>query len=359
MKRPILHLIFTLLLISISHHVFGQNTYEDLQGRFVLDLPKSWALEPQTNDKVYIFKGKDKSLIVEYNEDDNDIDQLFLNGLATLKSSGLSNPETHTETKYLKINGLPTKWGIYKSDYNASGITVTLYGLVGSLGLQDQGLYAIAILNEKDLKKWEAIIENIFQSFRLPGEQLSGVQEISSLETTNNSDVSQTAMTNGTTANEEDSPSKKSAPTRWTHNEFSITLPEGWHEQEGNRAMEKEMIGWFNYEPIAGANSMLFCYQGIIWNRKLISQTADKTVKAAMPDAELIKSHVTKLANNKKANVLVYTGTGVSNGNEVELGSVNIIYRGGKCVLHQFSLGPSKEIATLEKQLLAIANSVE
>ncbi|WP_430965329.1 hypothetical protein [Spongiimicrobium sp. 2-473A-2-J] len=359
MKRTILHLIFALLLTGISQHVFGQNTYEDLQGRFVLDLPKGWALEPQTVDKVYIFKGKSKSLIVEYNEDTNDIDQLFLNGLATLKSSGLSKPETHSEIKQLKINGLQAKWGVYKSDYNASGITVTLYGLVGSLGLQDQGLYAIAILNEKDLKKWEAVIENIFQSFRLPGEQLSGVQEISSTETADDSDVSQAATTNGPTADAEDGGSQKSAPTRWTHDEFSITLPEGWHEQEGNRAMEKEMIGWFNYAPIAGANSMLFCYQGIIWNRKLISQTADKTVKAAMPDAELTNSYVTKLANNKKANVMVYTGSGVSNGNEVELGSVNIIYRGGKCVLHQFGLGPLKEIATLEKQLLAIANSVE
>ncbi|WP_411029329.1 hypothetical protein [Spongiimicrobium sp. 3-5] len=359
MKQTTLNLIFILLLTGITHHAIGQNTYEDLQGRFVIDLPKGWALQPQTNDKLYIFKGKDKSLIVEYNEDNNDTDELFLNGLTTLKSSGLSNPETHTETKDLKINGLPAKWGVYQSDYDASGTTVTLYGLLGSLGIQDQGLYAIAILNKKDLKKWGAIIETIFQSFRLPGEQLTGVQEVSSLKTPNDPDMSEPPMTNETTAVEEDSHTKKSASTRWTHDEFSITLPKGWQEQEGNRAMEKEMIGWFNYEPIAGANSMLFCYQGIIWNRKLISQTADKTVKAAIPDAELIKSYVTKLANNKKANVLVYTGTGVSNGNEVELGSVNIIYRGGKCVLHQLGLGPLKDISTLEKQLLAIANSVE
>jgi len=105
MKRIISNLILTLLVLtSIPNYVFGQNTYEDLQGRFILDLPKGWSLQPQTNDKVYTFKGKDKSFIVEYNEDNNDIDELFLDGLETLKSAGLSNPEILNNEQLLQPN---------------------------------------------------------------------------------------------------------------------------------------------------------------------------------------------------------------------------------------------------------------
>ena len=55
MKRTVVLLIAVaaLLFVDIAS---AANTYEDLRDRFVIDLPEGWQIQPQTNDRVYVFK---------------------------------------------------------------------------------------------------------------------------------------------------------------------------------------------------------------------------------------------------------------------------------------------------------------
>ena len=55
MKRTVVLLlaVAALLFVDIAS---AANTYEDLRDRFVIDLPEGWQIQPQTNDRVYVFK---------------------------------------------------------------------------------------------------------------------------------------------------------------------------------------------------------------------------------------------------------------------------------------------------------------
>ena len=63
--RPI-YVAFVAIFIFWTHTAKAANTFEDPQGRFAIDLPSGWELDPQTDETVFVFKGDSKSIIIQY-----------------------------------------------------------------------------------------------------------------------------------------------------------------------------------------------------------------------------------------------------------------------------------------------------
>ena len=101
-----------LVVASIS---LAQTTFEDPQGRFAIDLPKGWQLDPQQEDALFVFKGDGKSIIIEYVSGVNDAGALMKKAQATLVASGLTNPVLDGDLMDMTINGHPARYELSES----------------------------------------------------------------------------------------------------------------------------------------------------------------------------------------------------------------------------------------------------
>ncbi len=177
MKRTVVLLIAVaaLLFVDIAS---AANTYEDLRDRFVIDLPEGWQIQPQTNDRVYVFKRDNDSIILEYVPNTNDPGELLKKALTTLKLSGLNNPAPEGDVKSLTVNGNPARWGVYKSEMDIGNIRVALFGLLGCVSLKEHGVYFMSILNQNNKAVLSEPLEKAFQSIRSPGQALTRASDL-------------------------------------------------------------------------------------------------------------------------------------------------------------------------------------
>jgi hypothetical protein len=227
--------IFVVLLGSSGLSV-ASNTFEDPKGRFAIDLPEGWKLDPQKDESVYVFKGDDSSIIIEYSSTTGKRDALFLNGMNTLKASGLANASAVGDAKDMKVNDNEARLGLYSDEVTYGAIKVKLYGLLGSVALKEGGLYFLSILNDTTLKSLRGILEKSFYSIRNVGQAVSGSSDI----TTARKDILEVKKPTG-------------APSEFKHKHLSLTIPPGWKSSEVPRGVEKEIIGWLTSDYIPGA----------------------------------------------------------------------------------------------------------
>jgi hypothetical protein len=333
MKRsaPLVLAIAILIFVNIAS---AANTYEDLRGRFVIDLPEGWQLQPQTEDTVYVFKRDNDSIILEYVLSTNDPDQLLKKALVTLNLSGLRNASPEGEVKSLTVNGNPARWGVYKSEMNVGSIKVTLFGLVGSVSLKERGVYFLSIMNQNKKAVLDEPLKKAFQSIRNPGQAVTGV-----------SDVKAVSAKTGA-----------GSPTPWEHESVKIILPPGWKEKPKLQSFEKEVIGWFEYEPLGGT-MLAVCYRGFGMDTSKALKAAKQTVEASIPNANPTKAYELKLDNGQKTPVIVYQGTSVSRGTEVRMGAVTATVETKKCYLDLIGFVHATGTDELERNIVEIIRS--
>lgn len=127
-----------LCITAFDTTVHATNTFEDPMGRFVIDLPEGWKLEPQT---VYVFKGtlNSNSIIMEYLENSKSAASAFNSGINSLKGAGLPNASAVREVTDLSINANPARWGVYSDELTYGSAKVLLYGLLGAVSLEKRG----------------------------------------------------------------------------------------------------------------------------------------------------------------------------------------------------------------------------
>jgi len=78
----------------------------------------------------------------------------------------------------------------------------------------------------------------------------------------------------------------KAGETPFTHPDVSMTLPDGWGTQEIPANFEKEVIGWFKTDKIAGASIMVFAYKGWRINYNSVRIGGLKTIGASYPKGQ-------------------------------------------------------------------------
>ncbi|RJQ78990.1 MAG: hypothetical protein C4519_11625 [Desulfobacteraceae bacterium] len=335
MKRTIV-----LLLAFTFWHLAGiaapADAYEDLRGRFVIDLPEGWQLQPQTDDRVYVFKKDGDSIILEYVLHTSDPGELLKKALATLGLSGLKKPVLEGDLESLSINGHPARWGMYKSEMAVGGTQVTLFSRLGCVSLDEHGVYFMSIFNQTRKAELSRPLAKAFQSIRAPGQALTGASAVRSVP-------AETAAP---------------APTAWQHEFVRLNLPPGWKEKPKLQNFEEEVIGWFEYEPL-GAHLLALCYRGFGMNKTKALKAAKQTVEISMPNAAPAKVYELELESGDKAPVVVYRGTSVSRGAEVQSAAATATLKAGKCYLDLIGYVQAAGLDELERDIVAIARSAE
>ncbi len=130
-----------LLIFLGTVAALAQNTYEDLSGRFMLDLPAGWKLAPQSNEYVYQFKGDGaEQVIMAYVPDRDDRTELFSNAVENMQRSA-ADAAPQGQVVDFEINGNPARWGIYAGTVESQGTKVNLHGLLGAVVLLYVGMF--------------------------------------------------------------------------------------------------------------------------------------------------------------------------------------------------------------------------
>ena len=166
--RSVFLVLFVLVFTPFPVFGFDQDTYEELTGRFTLDIPEGYKLAPQTTPNVYVFKGKGPLYAIAFFPGEKDPGKLFKMALEAIKSS---IPNTAPQDKILEmnLNGNPAHWGIYKGSLEYSGQTIPLWSMLGSTVLEQGGVYFFTTYNKNQIPLWQEKLKATFQSLRNVG----------------------------------------------------------------------------------------------------------------------------------------------------------------------------------------------
>ena len=331
--RWLLSAVFSCLFLTAVG--WAQTTYEDPQGRFAIDLPKGWQLAPQTDDKVFVFQGESKSIIIECVPGMSDPAELFKKAETTVRLSGMAKPGLEGEVTELTVNGLPARWGIYKGAMSG----VTLAALCGGVAIGENGLYFLSFIAVTDVAAWKGRLEGMFQTIRASGQKVTGVEGAKAIAGT------------GAVA-----PSGESMA--WKTELVSLTLPPGWAEKPKPRGMEKEVKGWFMYDPLPGVSLMVVCYKGAGLNPAKALDAGLKSMTIPNPGMKPVEADELKLPSGT-ANYAALKGMVASGGGEVELASVIISCKADKSYTNLIVTGMGHLLPQLKEQAIEIAKTVK
>ena len=336
-------IIVFILPIFLSFSTLSQNTFEDPEGKFTIDLPKGFNLTA-VKEGTYSFANKDsKTLIISFVEEEKTSEELFALALNTYNGVGIVNSNAVGDVEDMMINGNQSRMGTYKGQYSKN-TNVNLYGIIGGVDLPNGGIYFLSILNDIDMnKKFDKVVNKAYQTIRSAGTSISGVTEVKK------ADMSSVPSASSSQASAE--------PFDWRHDNVSLSFPAGWSEKELSRGFPKEAIGWFDYSALGG-NMQVYCYKGVVWSPKTVQPVADDLILSVIPDASLKASEEVNVAG-KKGTLKKYAGSMVNDGQEVELGGVTIVYKGGKCNLMLFGMCPVDRLDAFASAMLAVADTAE
>lgn len=330
--------VFIAALIS-SGSAYAVNTFEDPQNRFAMDLPSGWKLQPQTNNEVYVFKGGDKSIIMQYFDNINSREELFAQAVSALRSSGLPNASPSGQPKNLTVNNNMARWGVYADEVQYGSIKVELFGLLGSVSLRKGGVYFLSVVSKGTMNEFGGTLEKTFQSIRDMGEPVTGVSDV-------------------TYAHADTTPKSQTA---FEHEYLSLTLPEGWVSQSIPSNFEKEVIGWLKSENIAGASVTVSCYRGWRYNYSNVRRAGLKTIALTYPKGQEMLKKPTNINtdNGYEAKVELWRGGLDSGGRTVMLQSPMAVMRTKNCWLLMIGYVADGSGSLLDKEFTEIVKSAK
>lgn len=334
MKRNacLLPMLASLFLI-VAGFGLAQTTYEDPQGRYVIDIPKGWQLAPQTDEKVFVFQGEGKSIIIECVPGVNDTAALLKKAETTVRLSGMAKPVLDGGVTEMSVNGLPARWCVYKGTLSGA----SLAALSGGVALGEDGLYFLSFISVTETASWKGKLEKSFQSIRGRGQKLTGVE---------------VGKTSGASA----TPAVTATP--WASDLVSLSLPPGWAEKPKPRGFEKEVKGWFMSDNLPGATLMVVCYKGAGLNMGKALEAGIKSMTIPNPGLKPESAQEIVLENGK-INFVVLKGMVAAGGTEVELASVITVFKADKCYVDLILTGMSSLLPELKNQALEIAKTLK
>jgi hypothetical protein len=162
------------IVLIVSTSALAANVFEEQGGRFAVNLPDGWGLTPQTDNKVYVFKGSGiENIIIQYVPNETDVSKLFKMAINIFREAGIPDAEPDGAVQDMKVNNHPGRWGFYKGEYSRN--KVNLNCALGVVALKDAGMVFVSILNDASLGKMGKIIKKSFQSIRESGQAVTGV----------------------------------------------------------------------------------------------------------------------------------------------------------------------------------------
>jgi hypothetical protein len=155
----------------------AQTSFEELSGKFVIDLPDGYELKPQKFPVLFQFLGPAGQIMLVMEEDGTDLAESYKSALSNLDGS-VKNPAPVAPVVTMTLNGSPAKWGVYKGTVESDGKTIPLYTYVGSMLIDDGSVYFLSFLSEENHLKWGKRVTNSFHSLRNLDSPLTGARDV-------------------------------------------------------------------------------------------------------------------------------------------------------------------------------------
>jgi hypothetical protein len=323
-----------MVLLAVADIGLSQTTYEDPQGRFVIDLPEGWKPNPPgegifKNDLITEFDTGGQTFTLVFNPRVGNADKLIKHAATQFKFLEVDFDGDITK---LSVNSHGARWGILKTPLDP-GIVV----LCGSVDLGRDGIYIFTVIKIVDLPGRQDKVERAFQSIRLPGEALTGAGGAESIKPP---------------------PPPSTVPTPWKGDSVSLVLPPGWVAKPKPRGFEREVKGWFINESLDGTTSFVVVYRGMGMTLAKAFDAGTKSVTIPMPGLKPVEEEEIALGNGK-AFFAVYQGPHAAGGAEVEVASVVVSVKAAKGFANLIVTGQAIYLDELKAQALEIAKTVK
>ena len=199
----------------------AQETYQDPQDRFAIDLPKGWNLTKEQFNLVYQFgsKGVGARFIIVCYPGDSDRAEVFAETVESLTASDLVAPPPDTVVD-MTLNDRPARWAEYESPIQYGTVTIQMHVFVGAVVSEedDLGVGFSAFMGPATYKRYGESIRDVFQSIRLHGRGKTGVSGVS-----------------GVAAPE---PGRDLGPSTFEHALITLDIPADWTAKKSDLAGE-------------------------------------------------------------------------------------------------------------------------
>ena len=313
--------------------VSAQNTFEELNGFFMLDLPQGWKLQPQQFPVLFQFKGDGTEIIIMYFEADaTDRAALFGDAVDNFKNS-MPNGAPLGEIVDITLNGNPARWAIYRGTTTYQNIEVGMIGYLGSVILENGGLYYFALVSELSKAEWEEPLTRSFHSIREVDTDNTGVAEKEAVAGGEVEPASSPASPPASSpATSPASSAVSSQPTSYEQKYVSLTLPPGWSAENMPKPLPDGTVAKLSSP--SGGNMVIGCFNVLKKmftpkkNNKALYKEAQGIIRTALPTATTLEGPY-QIRNQDKKKLLVetYRGHMIVEGNEI---SMNAIQASGK-----------------------------
>lgn len=208
-----------LMLCTSFTAALAQNTYEDLEGRFALDLPEGWKMTQEQFNLVYQF-GSDASsaaMMIVYSEGATDLEELFRDQVENLTGAGYAEPPPGSVVD-MTLNGCRARWTEYASPMDIGGVSIEMFAYAAAVvSDEDQaGVGFLTFMNADEKGKVGEALRTSFETLRLHGRPLTGVSDVVSV------DAAMAAK-----------PPEPTGPSSFEHELVALDFPSGWSAEPG------------------------------------------------------------------------------------------------------------------------------
>ena len=301
--------------------VSAQNTFEELNGFFMLDLPQGWKLQPQQFPVLFQFKGDGTEIIIMYFEADaTDRAALFGDAVDNFKNS-MPNGAPLGEIVDITLNGNPARWAIYRGTTTYQNIEVGMIGYLGSVVLENGGLYYFALVSELSNAEWEDALTKSFHSIREVDTDKTGVAE---KEAVAGGDLGPASS------------AVSSQPTPYEQKYVSLTLPPGWSAENLPKPLADGTVAKLSSP--SGGNIVIGCFNVLKKmftpkkNNRALYKEAQGIIRSALPTATTLEGPY-QIRNQDKKKLLVetYRGHMIVAGNEIPMNAIQASGKTKRC----------------------------
>ena len=166
------------LFCTFSATGFAKNTYNEPAGRFTIDLPDGYKLEPQKNAYVYQFEGQGPGIMMVFFPDKNER-EMYETGLGLMRKP-MPDAVLQDNVVEMFLNGNLALWGVYKGTVQTeeSKTRATLYASVGGVMLKSGGLMFYTTYGVKKRMVWSLKLKSAFYSVRNVNTPVTGAKNV-------------------------------------------------------------------------------------------------------------------------------------------------------------------------------------
>jgi hypothetical protein len=147
----------------------------------------------------------------------------------------------------------------------------------------------------------------------------------------------------------------------FTHNNFSLTLPEGWVKQDISQGSEKEVVGSLKSEKTPGTTILVLCYKAWRYNYGNVRIAGLKTIASVYPKGQEMLKKETKVETDRGLTAVMefWRGAVAAGGTTVFLQSPMGIMESKAGWILTLGFTPASSGRQLEEDFLKMTNSAK